>query len=278
LHLSHWRGNQTPPEFKADTSTEIALRFVQSETAAAWKGRPVVNQHFDTDGTLSAWVLMNPELALPHSDLLIAAAEAGDFGEWPRNERGLWLNAALEKLGAKAQDNASAYEQAFAALPDLLSNILDRRDLWGHLEDALKAGRIAVNEGRITALHRSHLGVMIMSPGTPEPPAPLINRMLNRCWRYLIVESTPSGQYSYRYELPHYAWADTVERSKIPVPDPVVLKDGLGAPWSKAHLSGLTSILGTPEPISTPPDSIIEKIEALDTELRAGTAAKFNRY
>lgn len=79
LDLTHWRGNRTPPAYKADTSTEIALNFVASTDSADWSGAIVVNNHFDTDGVLAAWVLLDPERTQAHRELLVAAAEAGDF-------------------------------------------------------------------------------------------------------------------------------------------------------------------------------------------------------
>ena len=96
LDLTHWQGNRTPRQYKADTSTEIALNFVGSpEAVEQWADAVVVNNHFDTDGLLSIWVLLDPEQAMADRDLLIAAAEAGDFDEWPALDRGLWLDAAI---------------------------------------------------------------------------------------------------------------------------------------------------------------------------------------
>ena len=67
LDLTHWQGNRTPPQYKADTSTEIALNFVGSpESGEQWANAVVVNNHFDTDGILSAWVLLDPEQAMAH--------------------------------------------------------------------------------------------------------------------------------------------------------------------------------------------------------------------
>src|ERR1700677_4879609 len=84
LDLTHWQGNRTPRHFKADTSTEIALNFIGSpEAAEQWADAVVVNNHFDTDGLLSIWVLLDPARATACRDLLVAAAEAGDFDEWP---------------------------------------------------------------------------------------------------------------------------------------------------------------------------------------------------
>jgi hypothetical protein len=90
LDLTHWQGNRTPEKYKADTSTEIALKFVDTpEAREQWANAVVVNNHFDTDGVLSVWTLLDPASAQAQRELLIAAAEAGDFDEWPEVEHGL---------------------------------------------------------------------------------------------------------------------------------------------------------------------------------------------
>jgi hypothetical protein len=84
IHFSHWNGNETPVELKADTSTEIALNLVTSPNRdALTRGIDLVtNNHFDTDGMLSVWTAMTGEHAVQYRDVLIAAAEAGDFSEY----------------------------------------------------------------------------------------------------------------------------------------------------------------------------------------------------
>ena len=79
IHFSHWEGNSTPTEVKADTSTEIALNLVASPNRAALTQgiELVTNNHFDTDGALSCWTVLRGERALAYRDLLISAAEAG---------------------------------------------------------------------------------------------------------------------------------------------------------------------------------------------------------
>src|SRR5262245_9061204 len=64
LDLTHWQSNRTPARYKADTSTEIALNFVVSrEAVEQWANAVAVNNHFDTDGVLSVWTLLDPEKA-----------------------------------------------------------------------------------------------------------------------------------------------------------------------------------------------------------------------
>src|SRR3984893_4997174 len=84
IHFSHWQGNETPAEVKADTSTEIALNLVASpRRSELTKGiKLVTNNHFDTDGILSVWTVLHGPAALDLHDQLIAAAEAGDFSEF----------------------------------------------------------------------------------------------------------------------------------------------------------------------------------------------------
>ena len=45
LHLSHWEGNQTPGELRADTSTEIALNFAASAPAPSWATSAMTSPH-----------------------------------------------------------------------------------------------------------------------------------------------------------------------------------------------------------------------------------------
>src|SRR5215212_9328936 len=88
VHFSHWQGNETPASLKADTSTEIALNLVASaQRAELTRGLELVtNNHFDTDGVLSVWTVLQGERALAHRERLISAAEAGDFSEWTSDE------------------------------------------------------------------------------------------------------------------------------------------------------------------------------------------------
>ena len=177
LDLTHWRGNRTPRNYKADTSTEIALNFVSSpEAENQWADAVVINNHFDTDGLLSIWVLLDPGAATAHRDLLIAAAVAGDFDEWPALERGLWLDAAVRALGSGAEDDAMAYKTILPQLPELIRCLDDRRDLWGREWDDLQTATAALESGHLRAERRGALGLMTHAPGQSEAPGPLLAR------------------------------------------------------------------------------------------------------
>jgi hypothetical protein len=267
LDLSHWQGNHTPVQYKADTSTEIALNFASSpEAFEEWADAVVLNNHFDTDGLLAAWVLLDPERAEPHRDLLVVAAEAGDFDEWPALERGLWLDAAIRALGSTADDDEAAYAAVLPQLPDLVRRLDERRDFWGKEWDDLQAAAAALASGRLRAERRDGIGILIHPSGQGEVPGPLLARQfLPGARRYLLVFEREGGQFDYRYERPHYAWADTVVRPVVPEPDAVALADALGPEWTDAGLPGMTGIVQTRVPLAATPDAVLRRLAEFDS-------------
>lgn len=161
LNLSHWPGNRTPAELAHELSTGIALAFARlpperrSELAAGLQA--VVNNHYDTDGTLAAFAILRPEQALPRAAAMLDAAAAGDFFRVPseaafaidaivgafadserspiaaelrglsdreRHERA--TRALLERLPALLDGELAPYEPLFGpALADLRADIAD---------------------------------------------------------------------------------------------------------------------------------------------------------
>src|SRR4029079_11209852 len=106
IHFSHWEGNKTPEEVKADTSTEIALNLVPSPNRdQLTQGIDLVtNNHFDTDGLLSVWTVITGERAAEYRNVLIAAAEAGDFSEYS-TETGMRVSIAIQGSDQASPNN-----------------------------------------------------------------------------------------------------------------------------------------------------------------------------
>src|ERR1051325_3670209 len=170
IHFSHWQGNQTPESVKADTSTETVLNVVAAPNRQELTRSIdlVTNNHFDTDGVLSVWVMLAGERALDLRDRLIAAAEAGDFSELssvdgvrasiviqgsdsPIDKSGSPL---AEKLaGAHVQDEAESYVLVLPHVEDVIRHTGKYEDLWSkqwqRIETALDSfakGRSLVEE------------------------------------------------------------------------------------------------------------------------------------
>jgi hypothetical protein len=266
LDLTHWQGNRTPRRYKADTSTEIALNFVVSrEAGERWTTAVAVNNHFDTDGVLSVWTLLDPERALARRDLLVAAAEAGDFDEWPAFDRGLRLDAAIRALGSRAGGDAAAYDTVLEQLPALIDGLNERPDLWGDEWDALQAAVAGLESGRLRSEQSGAIGVLIHAVGEPEAPGPLLaRRFLPGARRYLLAFERGEGMYDFRYERPRYAWADTVVRPILPQPDAVALARALGPEWTSEGLPGMTGICGTKRAVIDQPDAVMRRLAVLD--------------
>jgi hypothetical protein len=264
LHLSHWDKNHTPRELKADTSVEIALRFVEAN-ASDLDARPVANNHFDTDGVLAVFTLLEPETAQAHRSLIVSAAEAGDFDEWPSDERGLWLDAAIRALGSRAGGDRSAYAAVLPQLRELCSTIEARRDLWGEEADTLRA---AIERDGVRCERAGKVALFVHERGEPEAPGPMLSRLAGEgCTRWLIALQSNDG-FSYRYERPRYAWADTVRRVPIAAPSKNAIARELGEGWAIKGELGMTGLCRTVRPIALAPEVVLERIFAGDPGAR----------
>jgi hypothetical protein len=121
LELSHWRPNQTPPEYRGDTSTEACFRFLENPRPGPWM--VAVNNHTDVDGILSVYTLVRSEHAREHRETIIAAAEMGDFWGWgePAAQRVFQgITLLMNSLSQQNADYRAIYEQAFVRIPGLI--------------------------------------------------------------------------------------------------------------------------------------------------------------
>ena len=183
IHFSHWEGNTTPAELKADTSTEIALNLVASPNRAALTNgiELVTNNHFDTDGTLSVWTVLNGERALAYRDLLISAAEAGDFSEHssddgvrvsiaiqgsdqasPNNDDGSPLARLL--AGKEVDDDARAYQLVLPDVERLLTNDNNYESLWREGWERVVAAIESFERGESKVVEHSNISLLTLAP------------------------------------------------------------------------------------------------------------------
>jgi hypothetical protein len=243
IHFSHWEGNNTPTEVKADTSTEIALNLVASPNRAALTQgiELVTNNHFDTDGALSCWTVLTGERALAYRDLLISAAEAGDFSEFssddgvkvsiaiqgsdqasPNNDDGSPLARLL--AGEEVDDDARAYELVLPKIEHLLTNINEYEPLWRQGWESVVAAIESFEKGKSNVVEHADISVITLapelfdgagfSPTRHSAPYTAISKYA-KGKLFLIAIPTTSGWF-YRIDYPYYSWAETVVRPHIP--------------------------------------------------------------
>jgi len=244
IHFSHWQDNETPEEVKADTSTEIALNLVTSPNRDnLTQGIELVtNNHFDTDGMLSVWTVMTGERAAQYRDVLIAAAEAGDFSEYS-TETGIRVSIAIQGsdqassnnddgsplarriAGAEVDDDARAYELVMPEVERLITNINDYEDLWrdGWENIAKAVESFEAGASKVTELPENQISLITLAPEIfsgsgfnptrHAAPYTAISRYA-RGMLYLIAIPAGGGWF-YRIDYPYYSWAETVVRPTV---------------------------------------------------------------
>jgi hypothetical protein len=78
LTLSHWPQAPCPPALRRDLSAESALDYL-GHASLHGRAERVTNNHFDQDGLMSVYALVEPEAALARADRVVEVARAGDF-------------------------------------------------------------------------------------------------------------------------------------------------------------------------------------------------------
>lgn len=244
IHFSHWEGNQTPAEVKADTSTEIALNLVGSpRRLELTQGIELItNNHFDTDGVLSVWTVLTGPPALELREELISAAEAGDFSEF-RDELGVKVSISIQGddqagndtnqvsplarqlAGHSDLDDAHCYELVLPEVQKLLTRIDEYESLWSSGWSRIAAAMESFERGKSTVQEFSEARLSLVTlapeifsaagfnPTRHSAPFTAISRFA-RGQMFLIATPVNDG-WTYRIDYPYYSWAETVVRPRI---------------------------------------------------------------
>ena len=146
LALSHWAGAGTPDELKADTSTEIAVKYLRSPERETYRrgAEAVSNNHYDIDGLMGMWAVLNPEAALERADLIVAVAECGDFERWSgeeatkiacallglENSEDSPVRKGLPSGGDYLQQSAHLYRETLPLVSDVLDHVDGYEAFW----------------------------------------------------------------------------------------------------------------------------------------------------
>ncbi|HYP02050.1 MAG TPA: DUF6687 family protein [Pyrinomonadaceae bacterium] len=249
IHFSHWQGNRTPAEVKADSSTEIALNTIASpRRSELTQGLELVtNNHFDTDGVLSVWTMLTGERALDLRDALVAAAEAGDFsantgaqavrvslvlqgGDGFVPDAGVASPLARHLAGQGADvDEARAYALVLPEVERVITrtNYYEHlwHDEWALIEQSLESfarGASQVEEDAetglsVVTLSRDLYGERGFSPTRHSAPYTAITEHARG--RVYLVAIPVEGAWGYRVDYPYHSWAETIVRPRIVRPD-----------------------------------------------------------
>ena len=243
LTLAHWRGAATPEALRDDTSAGSALRALHAPETPGLQARAVTANHFDIDGFVGVWALLNPELALRYETLLRLVATLGDFREidWQHPLAGhalqlvCWLNAEekarfYEPFGAPArrrrEDEASAEKFAWflPRFAQMLENPEAGRAAWepefGRVQQA-----VAVVQSPATTVRRyPAIGLTVVQTPAPLPYYALFGPSIGTD----MVLSLYDGQ-RYEFEYKYTTWIDLESRPTLPRLPLAPLADRLNA-------------------------------------------------
>ena len=227
--LSHWRGALKLKNLHADTSAGICLNAIRAnipEIAYPY----LTNNHFDVDGFLGIWSLMNPVLALENAEALILAALIGDFREldWthPNADFALklvcWLNTQEKErfyppFGFKALGQNEAkicvqkYEFFLPRFEEVLRNIDAFREEWADEYEQVKLHTDILKRAESQVSIIGDIRLLIVE--TPEPLHyyALFGESSN-CDMVLCMYDDQRYELEYKYTT----WVDTATRYAFP--------------------------------------------------------------
>jgi hypothetical protein len=198
LTLSHWPKSGTPAELKGDTSTEIVFNYLDTPKSHV-EADAVSNNHFDEDGLVGIFAMLEPSIAERHRPLLLDVAQAGDFGIFEHREAA----RITFTLSAHADPETSPlpgstfqrpypelanelYLRLLELLPKLLTGVNQYRELW-EIEDAkLTTSEELIECGEITIEERPDLDLAIV-----RLPEDLIRHRVHRFTQQRLAECHP---------------------------------------------------------------------------------------
>jgi hypothetical protein len=224
LTLSHWPGSSSPPEFRADTSTEIVVNYLATPGADkqyAPKVRVVSNNHYDEDGLCSVWAMLHPKKALALRDVLVDVATAGDFNTYRRPQAAKvvftirsYANPETSPIVDELQEDDSTGTARYQALLPLLEEFMDDTERYGPFWDsewsAMLKSKTAMVMGQVELHEIPHVDLAVAQ--TPEPLHPMV--LYNSTERLRVLTALPGGYYCLRYR--YETWVQFASRPVMP--------------------------------------------------------------
>lgn len=236
LTLSHWPNSQTPTELKDDLSAQIVFRYLANNTKFRLpSGIVVSNNHFDEDGLISLYCMLNPQAAAEEESSLVDIASAGDFGTFNDRESArisfvlsAWANPELSPLNQAVfarpypEVTAILYEELLVRLPNIIRKIDNLRRYWQEEDSFLDTTEEAIASGLITLEEIPDIDLLVVQVQDHKFPYiarehcpswissvlhPMALHNLTKRMRVLVMRGQRYELY-YRYET----WIDFVSR------------------------------------------------------------------
>ena len=268
LVLSHWQASGTPPALKADTSAEIALRWLAVPEIApeGLEAEFVSNNHFDEDGLLGIWAILNRTEAFAHAERVVLASRAGDFGTIEEGQEDAGRIAfAIAARARRAEGDP--YAALLPGLGDLVAHPERHAADWGPAFERFESDRARIRAGEVALEERPDLDLAIVRSSRPVDPNAV--HSATKRLRILTLEGEGLWRLAYRYET----WVEIVSRRVAPrldvsaaIPRLQAIERAPGR-WVFDGVADLVPALrfedagGEPAPSAIPADAFVSIVE-----------------
>ena len=233
--ISHWPGHGTPDALRHDLTTGSAFLYAEMSESRRreliGEFSVITNNHYDTDGALSLFTMLRPDVAFPHQDLMLRTARAGDFAVWGGADALALELSIMADLGPlmpfttppfdeeRIGNLSRAYLRLFERLEALLADPYGLRLEWAQRYDYVMADvlRLEAGEGvSVTKFPEDDFAVV-------ESDQPIttfgLRLVAGDLFRVLLVHPGASGN-RYRFCFRGESWWDVVSvrpKSRIPL-------------------------------------------------------------
>jgi hypothetical protein len=250
LTLSHWPHSGTPSALADDLSAQIAFHYL--DRAEHHVDADVVsNNHFDEDGLVGVYTLVDPDTAQARRALVVDVAAAGDFGTFESRDAAR-ISFAISAFADRERSPLEPsifeldydeycgvmYEELLPRVPELLDHSDRFRDLWRDEDAHLDASEAAIRSGEITIEEVPRLDLAIVTVPDEwrrrvvhrftqlrsQAVHPMAIHNATNCFRVLLDEGR-RYEVQFRYET----WVQYVSRRPAPRVDLGPLAESLSA-------------------------------------------------
>jgi hypothetical protein len=184
--LSHWPKSGSPAALRDDLSAQITFHYLDHPELHV-PADVVSNNHFDQDGLMSVFTLVDPDGARARREQVIDVARVGDFGTY-RDRTSAQIAWTIAVLGEEIWDTEDPYPAVLARVPELLDHPERFRDSWADEDAHLRASEEAIASGTVTIEEHADLDLAIVT--VPEDWA---RRRVHRFTRSLQQSVHPTA-------------------------------------------------------------------------------------
>lgn len=297
LTLSHWPGSDSPSAFRADTSTEMVLNYLDTPGAQEPYAsvRAVSNNHFDEDGLCAVWAMLHPDVAGKRRDLLVDVARAGDFHTYrrPRAAKVVYTlrsyaDPAISPVVDELQGDDGTGRARYRALLPLLEGFMEDTDrygpYWSEEWSAMLRSRTAMVMGEVELHEVPHVDLAVAQ--APEALHPMV--LCRSTERLRVLVALPGGRYRLRYR--YESWVQFASRPVMPRVDLAPLLPRLqelergGGQWTFDGNAAITPALqplgpeGQPAPSSLSLETLVDELVRFYEQEQENPALQWNPY